>query len=110
MPSLFPTIGAAVALAGGDKLSGSPGYQAMFRHLGWTPRTMQAVAAAELAGGLLMLPRATRRLGGAVVAATSAAVLMSEMQHQDAKLATPRAMVLLAGLAAIVRPGARHSR
>ena len=52
-----------------------------------------------------MIPRATRRLGGAVVAAASAAVLNSELRDGDTKLAGARALVLLAGLSAMLVPG-----
>jgi hypothetical protein len=57
--ALFPIFGAAVALAGGDKLAGDRAYAGMFRHLGWSRGDMRAIAATELAGGLLMVPRAT---------------------------------------------------
>lgn len=104
MRYLFPTLGAAIALAGFDKLVGQRGYARMFGHLGWTDDQMKAVAAAETAGGLLMLPASTRRLGGAVVAAASLAVLSSELRHGDPKLAGPRALVLLAAVAAAIAP------
>jgi hypothetical protein len=103
MSYFFPAVGAAVALAGGDKLVGVRGYEGMFRHLGWSRESMQAAAAAELAGGLLMVPKATRRIGGAVVALASAAVLASEINHGDANLALPRCVVLLVALAATAR-------
>ena len=98
---VFPALGAAIALAGGDKLAGMRGYEGMFRHLGWSSGNMRAAAAAEMAGGMLMMPRSTRWLGGALVAATSATVLTSEIRHGDAKLALPRGLVMLAALAAI---------
>ena len=100
MSYLFPALGAAIALAGGDKFAGMSAYDGMFSHLGWSRDEMRAAAAAEMAGGLLMMPRPTRRIGGAVVAATSAAVLLSEIRHGDAKLALPRGVVLLVALAA----------
>ena len=96
MSYLFPALGAAVALAGIDKLVGQRGY------VGWSDGQMRAAAAAEVAGGLLMVPSATRRLGAAVVAAASLAVLSSELRHGDGKLAAPRGLVLLAGIAAAV--------
>ena len=102
--AFFPMFGAAVAYAGGDKLAGARGYERMFRHLGWSQGDMQAVAAAELAGGLLMVPRATRHLGGALVAAASASVLVSELRHDDGKLAASRGLVLLFALAAWLAP------
>ncbi len=104
MRDLFPTLGAAIALAGVDKLVGRCGYARMFGHLGWSDGQMKAVAVAETAGGLLMLPPATRRFGGVVVAAASLAVLSSELRHGDPKLAGPRALVPLAGVVAAVAP------
>ncbi len=100
MSYLFPALGAAVALAGGDKLSGMRAYEGMFRHLGWSHDDMQAAAVAEVAGGLMMMPRSTRRIGGMLVAATSATVLVSEIRHGDTKLALPRGLILLIALAA----------
>jgi hypothetical protein len=107
MADLYPLIGAAVALAGGDKLSGNKGYADMFRALGWSKFDMQAAAAAEVAGGALMIPHRTRRVGGAIVAAASAAVLLGEMQAREPKLAGPRTALLLAGIAALIAPGRR---
>ncbi len=104
MAYVFSALGAAVALAGGDKLAGNRAYAGLFRHLGWTRGEMQAAGAAEVAGGLLMTAPATRRVGGALVAASSAAVLASELQRNDGKLAAARALVLLAGLAALCAP------
>lgn len=101
MSYFFPALGAAVALAGGDKLTGVRGYKEMFRRLGWPESGMQVAAAAELAGGLLMMPRATRPLGGALVAATSAAVLATEVGHGDANLALPRSVIMLLAFAAV---------
>ena len=105
MSYLFPALGAAVALAGIDKLVGQRGYARMFGHLGWSDDQMRAAAVAEVMGGLLMVPSATRRLGGAMVTAASLAVLSSELRHGDAKLAAPRCLVMLAAVAAVVAPG-----
>ncbi len=105
MKHLFPILGAAIALAGADKLFGDRGYDGMFRHLGWTRDEMQAIAAAETAGGLLMAARPTRRLGGALVAGASAAVLTSELRHSDGGLAASRGLVLLAAVLALLAPG-----
>ncbi len=66
---------------------------------------MRLLALVEVAGGVLMAPRLTRRLGGALVAAASAMVLGSELRDGETKLAGPRALVLLAGLSALVAPG-----
>lgn len=101
MLNLWTALGAAVALAGGDKLAGLRGYDGMFNHLGWSREEMRVAAIAELAGGVLMMPRFTRPLGGALVAAASAAVLTSELQHGDTKLALPRAVVLFGALCAV---------
>jgi hypothetical protein len=101
MSLLYPAVGVAVAVAGGDKLSGDRSYAGMFRHLGWSRGDMRAAASAELAGGLLMTMRPTRRLGGALVAAASACVLYSELRHGDSKLAVSRGLVLLAALSAL---------
>ena len=104
MPNLYPAIGAAVALAGGDKLAGNRAYAGMFRHLGWSRGDMRAMATAELIGGLLMGPRITRRFGATLVAAASGAVLLSELKHDDRALATSRGLVLLSALAAMLTP------
>lgn len=104
MPYVYPTFGGAVALAGLDKLVGQRGYERMFGHLGWSEAEMRAAAAAEVAGGLLVMSRRTRRLGGAMVALGSLAVLSSELRQGDAKLAVPRALVLLAAVAAMAAP------
>jgi uncharacterized membrane protein YphA (DoxX/SURF4 family) len=98
----FPALGAAFAVAGADKITGDRGYASMFRHLGWSRGGMRAVALAELAGGALLTAGSTRRLGGAVLAATSATVLASEVRHGDGQLALPRAMLLVAALAAVL--------
>ena len=102
MRYLMPLLGAAIALAGGDKLAKDRGYTRMFHHLGWSDGAMRAAAGAETVGGVLMVPAATRRLGGGMVVAVSALVLASELRHGDARLAAPRALVLLAGLAALL--------
>ncbi len=105
MPSLYPLLGLAVAMAGYDKLSGDRAYRQVFRELDWSESEMQAAAAAEVAGGIMMVPRFSRRLGGALVAATSATVLSSELERGDDRLAAYRGIVLLAGLAALLAPG-----
>lgn len=110
MSYIFPALGAAVALAGGDKLVGMRAYEGMFNHLGWSPDDMHAAALAEMAGGLLMIPPSTRRIGGVLVAATSATVLASEVSHGATKLALPRGMILLLALAAVVAGAGRSRR
>ena len=52
-----------------------------------------------------MMSRATRRLGGAMVAAVSTIVLLNEIERGDGKLAASRALVLASGLAAMLAPG-----
>ena len=105
MSILYPALGAAIAVAGGDKLVDEGSYRGMFRGLGWSRGQMQSVAVVELVGGLLMGSRATRRLGGAIVAAASGVVLSSELRRGDGKLAFARALVLVAGLCALAAPG-----
>jgi hypothetical protein len=104
MAYFYPAIGAAVAVAGTDKLAGNRAYAGLFRHLGWSHNEMRAAAVAEVAGGLLMAQRSTRRIGGAMVAVSSAAVLAGEVRKSDGKLAAARGLVLLAGLLALVAP------
>ena len=107
MNGLMALIGGAIAVAGGDKLAGESGYRRMFRHLGWSDDAMHAAAVAETAGGALMVPVATRRLGGALVAGVSAAVIVSEIRSGEPKLAIPRGLVLVAGLWALLAPASR---
>jgi DoxX-like family len=109
MSHVFPVFGAAVAVSGSDKLSGITGYRAMSEHLGWSQDAMQAFAAAELAGGLLMIPRTTRGVGGALLLAAFAAVLGSEWRRGDLKLALPRGLVLAVAAAAMLTPGRRKA-
>ncbi len=97
----FTVLGAAFAVAGADKIIGDRGYARMFNHLGWSRNGLRAVAVAEMAGGALLAAGSTRRLGGAIAAATSAAVLASEMRRGDTELAVPRAMLMAAGLLAL---------
>ena len=97
----FTALGGAAVIAGADKITGDRGYMRMFRHLGWSRGAMRTVAAAEIVGGALIGLPATRALGGAVVAATSATVLVSELRRGDMRLAGPRAAVLLAALTAV---------
>ena len=108
MADLIPFAGCAIAVAGADKLRADRGYVGMFRHLGWSDSQMQAIAVAETAGGMLMVPRATRRIGGALVAAVSSALLLSEIARGDTRLAGPRGLVLLAGLSALLAPNNRR--
>ena len=104
---IYPALGAAFALAGADKVTGDQGYMRMFKHLGWSREGMRAVAVAEIAGGALLAPRSTRRLGAAILTATSAAVLVSELKHEDIALAAPRGLLMLAAFVALLAPGKR---
>ena len=110
MSLFYPMVGAAVAVAGGDKLAGNKAYDRMFRDIGWSDFDMRAAAAAEVAGGVLMLAPRTRRLGGFILAVASGAVLASELKANEPKLAAPRAAVLLAALAAMIAPGRKRTR
>ena len=104
----FPALGAAIAVAGADKLTGDRRYSQMFRHLGWSRFDAQAVASVETVGGVMMAAPPTRRLGGLLVAGVSATLLLSEIRHGDDKLAIARGLVLLAGIAALIAPK-RHT-
>ena len=99
--TLFRILGIAFVVAGADKLRGDPGYKRLYeRHWGWSDDAMRLTGLAEVAGGLLMLLRWTRPLGGAVLTASSVAVLQAELRHKDSGLALPRLVLLLASLAA----------
>ena len=104
MSMIFPALGASIAVAGGDKLAGEGSYRSMFHGLGWSRSDVRLVAAVEVIGGLLMAPRLTRRLGGLMVAGASAVVLNSELRNRDLKLGAARALVLAAGLCALIAP------
>ncbi len=105
MATPYPLAGGSIALAGVDKLMGDRAYETMFSDLGWTQEQMRHLALAEVVGGLLMIPKATRRLGAAVVIAASASVLAAELKKGQVKLAASRGGVLLTGLAALALPG-----
>ncbi len=102
---IYALLGAAFAVAGADKLGGDDGYEEMFEDLGWSREGMGAVAVAEIVGGMLLGLRRTRRVGAALLAGTSAAVLASELQQNRTKLAGPRGLLLAAALVALVAPG-----
>lgn len=110
MSLFYPIVGAAVTVAGSDKLIGNKAYDRMFREIGWSDFDMRAAAAAEVAGGVLMLAPRTRRLGGFILAVASGAVLASELKANEPQLAARRAAVLLAALAAMIAPGRRRAR
>lgn len=102
---IYALLGAAFAVAGVDKLSGDRRYDDMFEDLGWSRQGMGAVAMAEVTGGVMLGMRRTRRLGATLLATTSAAVLVSELQHGERRLAGPRGALLAAALIALVAPG-----
>lgn len=100
--SFFALLGLGFLLAGTEKLVGARPYERLFRHFGWTPRAMRWVGFAEALGGALVASRGTRRLGGAVLAGTSATVLNTELKHRDTALAVPRLALLVAALGAVL--------
>ena len=97
----FTVLGAAFAVAGADKIIGNRGYARMFNHLGWSKAGLRGVAVAEMLGGALLAAGSTRRLGGAIAAATSATVLASEVRRGDTELAVPRGLLMAAALWAL---------
>ena len=104
MSLIYPLLGAAFAVAGADKAAQNEAYVGMFRHLGLSREAMQAVGAAEIAGGVLLGLRSTRRLGAGILAVTSGAVLASEMRMGEGRLAGPRGLLLGAALLALFSP------
>ena len=66
--------------------------------LDWSVEERQGIGAVELAGGLLMLIRPTRRLGAGVVLAACGAALAVELRSGATELAAPRAGLMLAAL------------
>ncbi len=105
MATPYPITGASIAIAGADKLIGDRAYKSLFSDLGWSQADMRKVGAGEVLGGLLMVLKPTRRLGGAIVFAASTTMLLAEIKRGDPKLAAPRGAVLLAALGAVLLPG-----
>ena len=103
----FSILGLSFAVAGADKLFSQRGYQAMFRNWGWTEKQMQSVGIAELVGGVLVAPAATRTLGGMVLLAACSAVLSEELRHAEARHGGPRLALLLAAATALYPRPAR---
>ncbi len=95
---LVSLVGLGMAVAGADKLAGDRMYRRLYRHWGWSPHEMRMAGAAELAGGLMMAFRSTRRMGGAIMAGASVAQLTAEIRHGDTALAAARTGVLSAAL------------
>ena len=109
----FTLLALGFASAGSGKLGDQYGYRQLFRRWGWTTRGMRLVGLAEILGGLLVaLPR-TRRIGAAILSATSGTVLSAELRRGDGELATARGALLLAALSAFLpsanRGGARRA-
>lgn len=103
----FSLLGLGFAVAGTDKVFSQRGYEGMFRNWGWTEDQMRALGAAEIVGGLLVAPRATRILGAALLIAASSAVLSEELRHGESRHATPRFALLLAAATALLPRAAR---
>ena len=109
MRLLYTLLGLGFAAAGAGKLADQHGYRQLFRRWGWSTREMQLVGLAEIAGGFLVAQPSTRKLGGALLAATSGTVLNAEMRHSDGDLGTARAALLIAALTALL-PTAKGGR
>lgn len=102
MRAFFTLLGLSFAAAGASKLADQQGYRQLFRRWGWSTREMQLVGLAEIAGGCLVAVPATRRLGAAVLTATSGTVLAAELRHSDGEEGAARAALLLAALSAFL--------
>lgn len=99
---LTPIVGFGMAAAGLSKVSGDRTYQRLYQHWGWTREQMRLSGLVELAGGLLMANRRTRRLGGAVMVGSSAVMLSTELRERDDRMAAARSVVLLTALIALL--------
>lgn len=99
---LTTAVGLGMAVAGVDKLAGDRGYVRLYRHWGWTREQMRWAGTAELAGGVLMAFRPTRRLGGGLLTAASAVQLAAEIDHGDNHLAAARSGVMAVALLALL--------
>jgi len=99
---ITPLVGLGMAVAGADKLAGDRAYLRLFKSWGWSRQEMRASGAVELAGGLLMANPGTRRLGGAIMVGSSAALLAAELRHRDDAMAVARIGVLATALIAFL--------
>ena len=99
----FPVLGLAFAVAGADKLFVVGSYRRLPSDIGFPESAMRAVAAGELAGGALLATKRTRRWGGALLALSSAVMLVGELRHRQVSLAFPRLGLLAAALTAFLR-------
>ena len=106
----FPLLGLGFAIAGADKILGVRGYERLFQRWGWPLGLMRLIGAGEFAGGVLVASRWHRRRGGALLTATSTAVLVKELSQQDTSLALPRLGLLLASVAALFASPARRRK
>ena len=100
----FALLGLGFAAAGVNKLIGLGGYDRLAKHWGWSRQNMRSLGAVEFTGGLLVATPPTRRLGGALLSATSAYVMATELQNSDEGLSLARGGLLLAALTALL-PG-----
>lgn len=106
MRVFFTLLGLGFAAAGSGKLGDQRGYHQLFHRWGWSTREMRLVGAAEIVGGLFVaLPR-TRKIGAAILSATSGTVLSAELRRGDGELAAARGALLLAALSGFL-PRAR---
>lgn len=105
----FTLLALSFAAAGSGKVGDQPGYRQLFRRWGWSGREMRLVGLAEILGGLFVaLPR-TRKIGAAILSATSGTVLSAELRRGDGDLAAARGALLLAALTAFL-PSASRGR
>jgi hypothetical protein len=104
MSIAYFALGASTMIAGGGKLVASPSYRRLVADLNWSDDELVRLGAAEVLGGLLILFKPSRRLGGAIVLAASAYALAAEIKAGAAVLATSRAGVLLGALSALTVP------
>lgn len=101
--AVVPLVGLGMAVAGWGKLDDNRGYLRMYRRWGWSHADMWRAGVAELAGGALMAPPVTRRVGGAILAAASLPQLAAEIRHGDRGLVAARSCILAVALAAVLR-------
>lgn len=94
-------VSGGFAVAGVSKLLAVPPQKRLFASWGWSEDDMRIIGAAELGGAVMLATPAFRRLGAALLAATSTCIAMAELRHKDDALVTPR----LAMLAAAVSSG-----
>lgn len=89
------------AVAGLTKVTDMGIQRRMFRRWGWTDDNRRLVGSAEIVGAALVCARPTRRLGGAILATSSAVVLASELSHGEGPVGLPRLAMLLAAITAL---------